>query len=216
MDGNTGDSLWPEGWTHRIGRNLAALRAKKGISGRELSEKCEALGHPMPRNLIANLESGRKTTVPVHEIAVLARALDVPPIRLLFPLGTEETVEALPGRHVPTWYAVQWWRGKQFPLETEPGEWDPDPFRGVWINPDDPVQLFERHDELIEALGRVRTILNGGGSQAEQLRSLMPEAERSQEAALQFHRDIMLRAGYTPPRLPAGYLEGDPAGGAGA
>jgi len=207
---------WPAEWAWQIGRNVATQRAKVGISARELSDRCTAIaGYPIPRSTIANLESGRKESMPVHEIAVIARALDVPPLRLLFPLGTEETVEALPGRRMPTWYAVQWWRGKPFPLETEAGEWDPDPFHGVWVNPDDPVRLFERHDELLDRLDNIRLVL-ADDERAVQLLGLLPSAREDAEIALQFHREMMLRAGYTPPRLHAGYLEGDPAGGAGA
>lgn len=107
----TAPGPWPEEWTRRIGRNLAALRAERGVSGRELSERCGTLGHPMPRNVIANLESGRKTSVPVHELAVLAMALGVPPVLLLYDLPGED-VEALPDVTVSPWSAVQWFTGE--------------------------------------------------------------------------------------------------------
>lgn len=69
-----------------------AASAERAVSGRELSERCATLGHPMPRNVIANLESGRKTSLPVHELVVLATALGVPPVSLLYDVT---------GRHHP-------------------------------------------------------------------------------------------------------------------
>lgn len=158
MDERVGGSLWPEEWTRRIGRNLAALRALKGVSGRELSERCEALGHPMPRNLIANLESGRKTTIPVHEVVILAQALGVPPIRLLYDVsGEEERVEVLPGLTAPAWSALQWFTGEQ-PLHLG-YRWSP--FSGLppsredreaWETGAEPLTWHRIHDERAAAV----------------------------------------------------------------
>ena len=91
---------WPQPWTHAIGRQVAAARKVAGMSAEALSVACHALGHDVPRALITNLETGRKTTIPVHELAVIARALGVAPLDLLCPAG-EDPVAYLPGVTLP-------------------------------------------------------------------------------------------------------------------
>lgn len=61
--------------------------------------------------MIANMESGRRTSVGLSELLVLARALDVPPLELAFPVGQSELVEVLPGQEVGTWAAAKWFTG---------------------------------------------------------------------------------------------------------
>jgi len=65
---------------------------------------------------LKNLESGRRTSLTVAELLVLADVLGVPPVILLFPVGSSATVEVLPGRAVPTWDALAWFTGET-PLE---------------------------------------------------------------------------------------------------
>ena len=91
---------WPQPWTHAIGRQVAAARKVAGMSAEALSVACHALGHDVPRALITNLETGRKTTIPVHELVVIARALGVPPLDLLCPAGNDP-VAYLPGAELP-------------------------------------------------------------------------------------------------------------------
>lgn len=40
--------------------------------------------------------------MPIADFVVLADVLGVPPVALLFPLGTSATVEVLPGREIST------------------------------------------------------------------------------------------------------------------
>ncbi|MFF9324007.1 hypothetical protein ACF1AY_04740 [Streptomyces sp. NPDC014776] len=70
---------------------------------------------PIKRSVLANLESGRRTTVSVSEVLVLAAALEIPPVLLLFPVGYSETHEALPGKSMQPMDAVDWFGGR---LET--------------------------------------------------------------------------------------------------
>lgn len=77
---------WPREWAAEIGRAVQRTRKAQGLSAAKLSELCAESGFPIPRNTIANLENGRKETVPIHEVVILARALNVAPIDLLFPL----------------------------------------------------------------------------------------------------------------------------------
>lgn len=70
------------------------------MSAAALSVACHQLGHDVPRALITNLETGRKTTIPVHELVVIAQALGAPPLDLLCPAGNDP-VAYLPGTELP-------------------------------------------------------------------------------------------------------------------
>ena len=102
---------WASDWSRRIGENVRRLRKHRALSAQQLSDRCAELGYVVPRSTIANLESGRRTTVPVQEVAVLAAALEVPPMAVLFPVvEPNDTLEVLPGVNV---LGVEgaWWFG---------------------------------------------------------------------------------------------------------
>lgn len=116
---------WSSTWTQKIGRAVQRERKARGLSAQELSAACGRLGFPIPRSTITNLENGRKETVSVQEVTVLALALEVPPVLLLYPLS--EGADVPPDHERPAFNAVQW-------------------FSGLW---DEPVT------EIVEATGPV-------------------------------------------------------------
>ena len=67
---------------------------------------------PIPRSVFANLESGRRDTVSVAEVLVLAAALDVAPIDLICPVGFDKQTEMLPGRTMDPLSAMRWFTGE--------------------------------------------------------------------------------------------------------
>lgn len=68
------------------------------MSAQQLSDGCESAGYPIPRSTIANLESGRKETVSLQEVLVIAQVLELPPITLIYsPWDVAETVQVVPG-----------------------------------------------------------------------------------------------------------------------
>jgi transcriptional regulator with XRE-family HTH domain len=69
---------------------------------------------PIQRSVLANLESGRRTTVNLAELLVLAAALGVPPVTLLFPAGYVRDVEVLPGVRKDPVVATDWFVGESF------------------------------------------------------------------------------------------------------
>jgi transcriptional regulator with XRE-family HTH domain len=73
-----------------------------------LSSRCGELGLPLDRNVITKIERGHRNSVTVDEVMVLAAALDVAPIRLLFGVGTEAESEPLPGEVREPFRAAQW------------------------------------------------------------------------------------------------------------
>ncbi|MFD9813693.1 helix-turn-helix domain-containing protein [Streptomyces sp. NPDC059080] len=106
-----------EGWAERLAAVIAGevfrYRRNQGMSAQALSDRCTDLGMAVPRAVISNLENGRRTSVSVAEILVLAAALDIPPAALVFPVGYTEETEALPGANVPPFEAVRWFAGEE-------------------------------------------------------------------------------------------------------
>lgn len=92
-----------------IDRVAAGIRDARGHrSAQWLSDRTEELGHPISRVAISNLEVGRKSGLDIADFLILARALEVPPIALLFPGLIDSPVEVVPGQHVVAADAFRW------------------------------------------------------------------------------------------------------------
>lgn len=90
------------------------------LSAQGLADRCAELGHPLDRSVIAKLEKGIRQTVSVADLLVLAKALDLPPLALVFPVGYEEEAEVLPGRKEHPVTGLRWASGEGFlPAEGE-------------------------------------------------------------------------------------------------
>lgn len=109
------ESDWAARVASLIADEVKRLRKVRGMSAQQLSEKCENLGLPIARSVIANLESKRRLTVSVPEVIILARALEVPPVSLIFPIGQAEKTEMLPGLYVDPMGAVGYLSGSSVP-----------------------------------------------------------------------------------------------------
>lgn len=99
------------------------------MSARELSVACGKIGLDISRSTLADLENGRRVTLTVAELLVIAAALEIPPLRLIVPLN-RESAELLPGHETNPWAAMQ-------EFTSEPG------------NPDDPFALLAEHERLL-------------------------------------------------------------------
>ncbi|MEU3325780.1 MULTISPECIES: helix-turn-helix domain-containing protein [Streptomyces] len=111
------DDDLPE-WADQVMATVAAevrrRRKELGMSAQDLADACAGLGHPIPRNVIANMESRRRSTLPLVDVLVLAAALDTPPILLLYPLGYVDRTQKLPLTDpVETWDALRWFTGEE-------------------------------------------------------------------------------------------------------
>ncbi|RAJ61707.1 helix-turn-helix protein [Streptomyces sp. Amel2xB2] len=104
-------------WAERLAAVIAGevfrYRRNRSMSAQALSDRTTELGMTIPRAVISNLENGRRTSVSVAELLVLAAALDVPPAALVFPVGYAESTEALPGAMTPPFEAVRWFAGEE-------------------------------------------------------------------------------------------------------
>jgi hypothetical protein len=143
-----------------VGTRIAALRKTSGdITREELAQRCVDLGWPVSVAVLTNMETGRRKgaqsrrEITVDEVVVLARALEVPPLILLFPVGTERDTEIGLDTVAPTWAAVRWFVGEAAldggPIDDEPGA--------------APLMLYRQHEQIVDDLNdaRIRGFLAG-------------------------------------------------------
>jgi transcriptional regulator with XRE-family HTH domain len=104
-------NTWSEGLQDRVARAVKSARGSR--SAQEVADETARLGYPMTRSQIANLESGRKRGLDIAELLILAAALDVPPVALLFPDLPDGEVEVLPGQFVSSAVALLRFTGER-------------------------------------------------------------------------------------------------------
>ncbi|MCL6302934.1 helix-turn-helix domain-containing protein [Streptomyces kronopolitis] len=119
------ESDWAERLAATIAGEILRYRRNQKMSAQRLSDRCAELGMDVPRATISNLENGRRTSIAVAELLVLAAALDVPPAALVFPVGYTEETEALPGAMTPPYEAVRWFGGEEHSATPQAAAQDP-------------------------------------------------------------------------------------------
>jgi transcriptional regulator with XRE-family HTH domain len=193
----TQNDAWQQRLTASTANQIEQIRKRRGMSAQALADATAELGYPIARSVIANLENGRRESVTVAELLVLARALDVPPVLLVFPVGDAPEAEVLPGTLVRTWAATQWFTGEApLPLETPGHRWAD---RQRWE--DNATALFRGNAAAIkrwlDADENVRT--SRKADRAEREREWRDVAlDRLRE-----HRQEMRQLGVEPDPLPA-------------
>lgn len=104
---------WGTDTAKRIGKAVQFERNRKKWTAARLSDETAALGFSIHRVAIGKLENGhRGAKFDVTELAVLARALGVPPVQLLYPDLIDGPVEALPGVVAESGKALRWFTGE--------------------------------------------------------------------------------------------------------
>jgi transcriptional regulator with XRE-family HTH domain len=97
---------WAAAVTKQIGAEVRRLRGKR--SAQWLAERTATFGWGISRPTISELETGKRKTVTVQELLVLAHALNTSPAALLYPGPYDREIEALPGRELTKLNAAQW------------------------------------------------------------------------------------------------------------
>ena len=105
-------SEWAEHLVAVVAGEVRRYRKERGLSAQKLADRCGELGYDVPRSVIANLENGRRDSVSLAQLHILAAALEVAPALLVAPLGRDEPVEMLPGVRVAPPDAVRWFQGR--------------------------------------------------------------------------------------------------------
>jgi transcriptional regulator with XRE-family HTH domain len=103
---------WAKDLAKRAGRAMKTARASNTTAA-WLSERTAKLGYRVSPSVIAKLESGHRGDVlSVAELCVLAAALEVPPVALLFPELPDGNVELFPGMWFTSDDALRWFCGE--------------------------------------------------------------------------------------------------------
>lgn len=223
----------------RVAEQIIRYRNRPSVdlTREQLAERCKELGAPgLTFAALTNIETGRRKDgrrrrdITVDELVVIARALRVPPILLVFPLGTTDLSEIVPGVEISTRSALEWFAGNSaFPTVGDPGGGKYDPATGLrdWYNDPEadwevgaaPTILFDKHHRLHQewasAASRANQLywndageLDDAASKRAALR-WRSEAERE----LRSVRADMRRHGLKPPKLPdyLEHIDGDPS-----
>ncbi|WP_082920603.1 helix-turn-helix domain-containing protein [Rhodococcus sp. YH3-3] len=110
MTSSTGN--WPEELTKAVVEQIRRYRQKRGLSYQQLADRCTELGYPTGRTTLANLEAHKRKSLTLHELIVLAAALEVPPVELIFPGIPDGEFQILPNKSQNAWDALKWFTGE--------------------------------------------------------------------------------------------------------
>lgn len=210
----TQDDDWSARVARLVAREVRRYRESQQprMSAQQLADRTAELGLPIPRSVLANLESGRRETVSIAEILILAAALDVAPIELISPVGFDQQVEMLPGRMIEPLSAMRWFTG-ELKLETD----------GVVTTLREPgpaeqssTYLVEYHNNLISGLRKreadaARAIADAGAKGADESAlnaasyriGAVDEWRKFIRQPLRLTRAEMRDRGMVPPDLPS-------------
>lgn len=190
-----------------VARQVKRYRKIRGLSAQQLSDACAELGMTIQRSVLANFESGRRTTVTVAELLVLAKALGVPVPQLLYPIGEAPQVEALPGETRPTWATVRWFTGlAAFPKPDSAATTDSlvgtDADNRDWLDGGRPLSSHFQHSNLLFEIEQTYRLVKDRLHPDDVRMPMAVERLDRLERQLAEHRAQMRRAGCEPPPLP--------------
>lgn len=95
-------SQWAIDRRKRIGRAIRTAREQAGLTADVVAEIATGGGYPLTRDMVINIELGRKKSIDVCELLILAEAMGVPGLSLLFPDLVDTLVEVLPNTEKPS------------------------------------------------------------------------------------------------------------------
>ena len=194
---------WAAGIVKVIAREIKRFRTEQGLSAQQLADECKRLGYPIPRSVLANLEIGRRETISVPELLILAQALHIPPIRLLLPLGQHapaqgdgvppDLVDVAPGEPRTTAQVLKWLRGDAM----DPTYDEADPTVSDFVAHDDEESRWSWCLSMADAIRAGQ--MDGAPGELERLEE---EAERSRQNLIRIRRTMRERGEEPPPVSP--------------
>lgn len=167
---------------------MERLRRRRGLSVLGLSRLTADMGHEIPRMAITNLEAGSREAITTAELLILAGALDVPPLLLLFPFGVDDPLEPIPDGAESAALVLDW-LGSRSRLSGERAQNIADPAWHV-------IDRIERHRSLVERIERILALARFAGTPPDE-RQLTPAI-----VDIASLRHEMTRGEQVPPALP--------------
>jgi transcriptional regulator with XRE-family HTH domain len=147
------DGVFGKRTTKTVAARVRQYRTDRGWSARVLAEKCQAAGLKWERDVVANLESGRRTSVTLDELLILALVLNVPPILLVTPLGTKDEQQVAPGVSATPWDVYRWFLGEI--ADPRGDEFATAEAKTKWSKAREPIRLYQKFYEGIEHVRRM-------------------------------------------------------------
>lgn len=170
--------------TQAAGRALRHFRRARGLSAVQLAERCAEVGVPaINRDVITNVENGRRQSLGVDEMLTLAYVLNAPPVAFLVPLDGQTRLRVA-DTDMGALTAVRWVSGEQSPAGREA--------RTAWRDVAGPVVLHREFWEAARAAQLAEAADDGTASDA--ITTLGKVAR------------VMIGSGITPPPIPAGWI----------
>ncbi|WP_406321079.1 multiprotein-bridging factor 1 family protein [Streptomyces sp. NBC_00519] len=212
-----------------IAEQVRRHRTRLGMSREQLAAECERLGATgLTYAALVSIETGRRKPdgsrrreVTADELLALGLALAVPPLLLMLPLGSEQTVPTVPNRDPRAPYTVwRWWTGEQTPTLGGPldgryfaesqaiGE-DGPKWSAAWATAAYPASLypeFERRREAVhKAYLRSEAADKRKADQKGRTDAWTDYTQRLEELA--YHIEDMARVGLRIPELRPDLIE---------
>jgi transcriptional regulator with XRE-family HTH domain len=183
---------WEAALAKSVGSRVAHYRKQRGLTAQQLSRELrERLGLDLKRTVIGNLESGYRRTVSYSEILALAYVLNVPPLLLMVPIGTDD-FQPLPGVSEEPWWAAMWIAGDGLPPEVD----EPKPeMADQFLDHLDYLSLYRQHSDFVLQWTRALELPDPAVARAH-----MHQIEK----AITIVRASIRDRGGVPPRLPQG------------
>jgi transcriptional regulator with XRE-family HTH domain len=138
--------------TKTVAARVRQYRTDRGWSARVLAEKCQQAGLKWERDVVANLESGRRNMVTLDELLILALVLNVPPVLLVTPLGGKDEQQVAPDVQAKPWDVYRWFVGE---IADPRGDGFAAPeAMSNWSKAQEPIRLYQKLFKTIDDLRR--------------------------------------------------------------
>ena len=127
---------WELDLAERVGRAVAARRKALGMTAMDVAAKTASMSYPITRQAVAKIENNNRAgKVDVAELIVLAAALDISPLQLLYPDLVDGPVEVHPGKEITSLQAADWFTGNEILMpdnfKSQPSPYTVDYFEGI-------------------------------------------------------------------------------------
>ncbi|MGF0308905.1 helix-turn-helix domain-containing protein [Rhodococcus sp. IEGM1428] len=201
---------WAEQLVARVAGEVRRLRGKdhSAMSAAKLADRTEEIGYGISRSVVADLETGRKKSIDVPELLVLAAALGVSPAQLVFPDLPRGKVEVLPGLDQESHDALRWFSGEAGLMRpstdwSERGDEEP---MDVWVREqfdpkNDRVGLVREWLQALQAMRRARVQMRNGLSKqdsvehVEAMKFMYEDARRRSEELFRQMTELDMNVG---------------------